>query len=376
MASDFNKEDNKIDEELGANKQNVAPVDNVQDDDLDVIDISSDVEYLLNQERTGVEVIKLERNKSTRKLNSFDLFFIRVWAVIVAAITTISASISRGFFKLFKKELPERYVNAAIAFILIIILIIIVLAPFNLTVGEQNRVDIFSNSLVPVAKLQGNDLKWGYVNRSGREVIPFRFTNAEPFYNSVAFVQQDDTTWRLIGTNGKFKGNIRIMTDSVHPDRKMFGDFNNSEKRAWFIESGKYYFMKTNGSKAFGGEFFDYAESFSEGYALVKQGNDWFFINGNGKHKSPIYREAKSFTEGLAAVQKSSGWTFVNTKFKEVTVGNYDAVTQFHDGYAWVRIGNAINLVDKKGKTILPSEFSGMKPSDKDLRELGVEVYK
>ena len=106
----------------------------------------------------------------------------------------------------------------------------------------------------------------------------------------------------------------------------------------------------------------------------MRQGSAWYFLSGSGKKKSAQYLEAKSFSEGLAAVKKDSGWTFVNTKFKEVTAGNYDAVTSFHEGYAWVRIGDTVNLIDKKGKTLLPTEFSGLKPSDEDLRELGMDI--
>ena len=384
MSLDNNNHDN-INNESSIDEAVIAPIeestvrsDGEDFDDLSVIDISSDVEYQLNQERTGMEVVKLEPNKSTRKLNAFDLFFVRVWAAIVSAITVVSSAISKGFFKLFKKELPTRYVNAFIGLLLIILLLIIVLSPFHLTMDNSGSVEIFGNSMMPVAKTDASGaLKWGYVNKSGREVIPCQFVNAEPFYHNVAFVQTDATTWRLIGTNGVFKGDLKVKTDSADPDKRVIGDFNNAEKRAWIIENGRYVFIKPNGDKAFGNITYEYAESYRYGYALVKMDRIWYFIDGKGKKHGDKhgdnYTDAKSFSEGLAAVRKSSGWTFVDTNFNEMeSINGYTAVTSFHDGYAWVRRGDAVNLIDKSGKFVLPADYNGLKPSDNDLRELGL----
>ena len=99
---------------------------------------------------------------------------------------------------------------------------------------------------------------------------------------------------------------------------------------------------------------------------------EYKFINKYGKVKSPVYKDAKSFSEGIAAVRKDSGWTFVNTSFKEIGKGAaYTAVTSFKNGYAWVRVGETVYLIDKNGKAVTPTDFVDLKPSDETLRELG-----
>ena len=347
--------------------------DNDGFDDLSVIDISSEVEYRLNQERTGIEVVKLTKSASTRAYNSFDLFFIKMWAAIVAFISYISEGISGIFSKIFKRTLPVRYVKAFISALLIILVIVIVLSPFNLQIGNRGEnVTIFNNSLIPVCRTENGVEKWGYANKSGKEIIPCKFYDAEPFYNGVAFVKTDDLSWRLIGTDGKFKGDLIVRMTDVN-EEKPVGDFNNSEKRAWIRESrDKYTFIKTNGSKAFKNIYYNYVESFSNGYAMVRVGEEYKFINKYGKVKSPVYKDAKSFSEGIAAVRKDSGWTFVNTSFKEIGKGAaYTAVTSFKNGYAWVRVGETVYLIDKNGKAVTPTDFVDLKPSDETLRELG-----
>lgn len=341
--------------------------------DLSVIDISSDVEYRLNQERTGIEVVKLTKSASTRSYNAFDLFFIKLWAAIVASISYISESISGIFYKIFKKTLPVRYVKAFISALLIILVIIIVLSPFNLQIGPGGQdVTIFNNSLIPVCRMENGVEKWGYANKSGKEIIRCQFFDAEPFYNGVAFVKTETLTWRLIGTDGKFKGDLTVRMTDVN-EEKPVGDFNNSEKRAWIRESrDKYTFIKTSGAKAFKNIYYSYVESFSDGYAMVREGSEYKFINKYGTVKSPVYKDAKSFSEGLAAVKKDSGWTFVNTSFKEIGKGtSYTAVTSFKNGYAWVRMGETVYLIDKSGKAVTPTDFVDLKPSDEVLRELG-----
>lgn len=339
------------------------------DDDFDVIDIASDVEYKLNQERTGVEVVRLEKNKSARGYNAFDLFMIKFWAAIVSVITYISQGICRIFNKIFRRELPLRYVKAGVSIIAIILLIVIILAPFNLTVGQNSNVDIFSNSLIPVARMDNGILKWGYANKKGKEVIPCQFYAADPFYNNVAFVKVDESTWRLIGTDGKFKGSLMVKTSSEN-DKKPVGDFNNKEKKAWIRETSGYTFVNTNGKYSFGDIHYDMAESFSDGYAMVQQDNDFYFIDKYGKQKSPTYFGAQSFSEGLAAVRKSSGWTFVNTSFKEVGTGSYSSVTSFKNGYAWVMSNESIFIIDRNGKPATPTGYNDMIPSDEILQEL------
>ena len=92
------------------------------------------------------------------------------------------------------------------------------------------------------------------------------------------------TNWRqLKAIEAKNKQRILAVCPDVN-EEKPVGDFNNSEKRAWIRESrDKYTFIKTNGSKAFKNIYYNYVESFSNGYAMVRVGEEYKFINKIGR---------------------------------------------------------------------------------------------
>ena len=61
---------------------------------------------------------------------------------------------------------------------------------------------------------------------------------------------------------------------------------------------------------------FDDAKVFNgEGYAAVKRGTMWGFINKDGEMIiEPMYEDARSFSNGYAAVKMNGKWGFINTQ--------------------------------------------------------------
>lgn len=111
----------------------------------------------------------------------------------------------------------------------------------------------FSEGLAPLAV----DGKFGFINNSGRLVIPAKFEQASPVRNGIAIVKQ----------NGKFGYIDRTGKILVAPQ-------------------------------------FERALPFSEGLAAVAiEQNKWGYINSSGNFViQPKYYEAKSFVDGVACV--------------------------------------------------------------------------
>ena len=64
---------------------------------------------------------------------------------------------------------------------------------------------------------------------------------------------------------------------------------------------------------------YDYAESFSGGFALVKLKGKWGFINTEGKEVIPLkYDWAMSFENGKAKVELNGEYFYINTKGERV----------------------------------------------------------
>ena len=52
---------------------------------------------------------------------------------------------------------------------------------------------------------------------------------------------------------------------------------------------------------------------FSEGYAQVKIGDQWGFIDGQGRtHIKPIFEEVRPYRHGLAWVNFQGQWAYVD----------------------------------------------------------------
>ncbi len=117
---------------------------------------------------------------------------------------------------------------------------------------------------------------WGYLDRAGNEVIPFRYTRASNFQNGLAIV------------------------------------YVNREKMG---------FIDTNGTMVIPAVY-EFARHFSEGYAAVQKNGKWGYINRKGKPITTFkYDKAESFKDGKAKVwiqeenQLFSG--YIDTKGRE-----------------------------------------------------------
>lgn len=111
--------------------------------------------------------------------------------------------------------------------------------------------------------------KWGFVDTSGKEVIPFIYDKADCFYMGYAGVSR----------NGKM-GLIDLSGKEIVP----------------FLYDNELMF-------------------FEDGMALVIKDNLYGFVDTTGKVAIPlIYEDAEDFKSGKAKVMKDGEWIFINKK--------------------------------------------------------------
>jgi hypothetical protein len=126
-----------------------------------------------------------------------------------------------------------------------------------ITSFNYERVKEFSEGLAAVER----NSKWGYVNYSGREVIPCKYGSASSFENGLAKVQ-------LYGSSSGYFGYIDKNDREIIPCKyTMVGDF-------------------------------------SDGLAVVKRDYYYGYVDMEGNEViKPIYREAEPFIDGVAKVK-------------------------------------------------------------------------
>lgn len=326
---------------------------------------------------TAISKVAVRKIKetSTATLNGFDMFFVKLWAYIVAFITALSNGINWVIKLITKRKVPDRYLKAVVSVIIVILLILLFTLPFKIEVSAGDKIDIYSEGLLPVAIKD----KWGYIDEAGNIKISAVYEEALPFMQGVAWVRtviRDDNDkvledyWCLIDKKGKPKGKDNLKFDSDVMLERPVGEFTAESNLAWVYVSGKYGYIKNNGSYAITPRFVE-AETFCNGLARVKMGSIEYYINKRGDMVGNAYDKVMTFSEGYGAVMINESWGFVDAKGNVVIDPQYDAVTQFKGGYSAVRNGLSYGIIDYKGRHIVElSRYNDLQPLSKAMKEL------
>ena len=127
------------------------------------------------------------------------------------------------------------------------------------------------DDVVLVPYRDGNG-KWGFIDKSGNEVVPCKYDDASSFSEGLAFVELD----------------------------------------------GKYGFIDKSGNEVVPCTY-DQAYSFSEGLAHVKLDGKWGFIDKSGNEVVPCkYDHANRFSEGLAFVELDGRYFYIDKNGNEI----------------------------------------------------------
>jgi hypothetical protein len=167
----------------------------------------------------------------------------------------------------------------------------------------------FSEGLAMV-KLNG---KWGFIDKTGKEIIPLKYDGAHSFSEGLVVVELNE----------------------------------------------KYGFIDTTGKEVIPLKYDD-AWSFSEGLANVKLNGKWGIIDKTGKEViPPKYDDAWSFSEGLAMVKLNAKYGFIDKTGKEVIPLKYDRAGYFSEGLVWIELNEKYGFIDTTGKEVIPPKYDG-----------------
>jgi hypothetical protein len=159
--------------------------------------------------------------------------------------------------------------------------------------------------------------KVGYMDRTGRVVIPPQFIEAHNFSEGLAGVR--------LGWGHK-----------------------------------QYGYIDTNGKVVILPRF-DYVDNFSNGLARVYLGGKWGFIDRTGKVIVPVeLHYAENFSEGLAGVWGTDKkWGYIDTTGKMVIPPRFDWGYNFAGGLAAVKLDKKWGFIDQHGNMVISPQFDG-----------------
>lgn len=193
------------------------------------------------------------------------------------------------------------------------------------------------------------DGKYGYIDYSGKTVIPCKFDHGSFFYGKYAIVQ-NESKYGVINRTGnyvvipKYKKIDRIVDPYVF----VVGENNKEGVVDVFgnqILPFEYSSVRYAGDKIFIIGIIDNSGRMRYG-----------FIHANGSIISGIELEkAYGYRMGLASVKKNGKWGFIDKKGNVVIPSKYDDSRDFEeDGMAFVKLGNLWASIDTKGNVLTP----------------------
>jgi len=193
------------------------------------------------------------------------------------------------------------------------------------------------------------DFDCGFIDKTGKEVIPLQYSSAESFSEGLAAVQGENGKWGYIDQTGK------VVIPFKYGGAEPFSEGLAAVKD----ENGKWGFIDKTGKEVVPCIYF-YVKDFSEGLAAVKDENDIYgFIDQTGKVVIPFkYGSTEPFSEGLAAVAHELRDSYIDKTGKEAMPAPYNILGSFSEGFAAVNYGGKYGYIDKTGKEVVPCQYA------------------
>ena len=201
------------------------------------------------------------------------------------------------------------------------------------------------------------DDKFGYIDKTGEEVIPLQFCGAAPFSEGFARVRYEENVDPGILYIDKTGAELTSLFYSAEPF---------SEGLAC-VQDGmmNYVFIDTTGAQVIDIEPTNYrGREFSEGLSLVYHMGPIGFMDKTGAIAIPLEGitmsiDVEDFSEGLAYIDKVGFEGFIDTTGAEVITLGEEAglVKSFSEGLAVVSLwGREWSYIDKTGEIVIQRE--------------------
>ncbi|RYY97432.1 MAG: WG repeat-containing protein [Chitinophagaceae bacterium] len=218
--------------------------------------------------------------------------------------------------------------------------------------GTYPRIEAFSEGLAAV-KVSGNLTekdtdRWGFVDRTGKLVIPGSFQHAYSFSGGFANVKQDGKRF-FIDKTGR-----AVLRPGADISYHSFGSGLCAVEDA----AGKIGFINEKGTLVIDHQFDAAPYPFHKGVAAVSKGGKYGLIDAKGAVLAPFrYQFISGFVEDIAQLVESENQRgYIDVGGKVVLEPKYSVTSDFRDGEAIIRnqSGNWLTI-NKQGVKVFDS---------------------
>lgn len=206
---------------------------------------------------------------------------------------------------------------------------------------------------------KNDELKWTWC------IKPDKYSDLYFIDNDLVAVKENNKKYVIVNT----KGDIVIPFEYSSVSR--FEDGFTLVK-----DRGNTFFINKKGENVFNKVFED-ADSFSNGLAPVKENGLWGFIDKSGNMLiKNQFDQVNSFNEGFAAVEKNNKWGLIDNLGNIVIDFQYDCIKDFHESFAAVEKDGKWGFIDKSGKISIALKYDDVGKFSEGKASVKLSNYK
>ena len=210
-------------------------------------------------------------------------------------------------------------------------------------VGEKfKQIGVFNEGLALVKNKNG----YGYINPQGQVVVPCEYSKGSGFSEGLASVKKG-------GECGYIDKEGTVVIPLIYSRCLDFEDGKaivfRGMRNAGVIDKTGSEIIEPSINGLVG---------FSDSRGLIRDASwNYYYITDEGRFYEGFYDYAQAFQNGIAVVQKNGKWGIINQNGLPVVSPKYDKIEAFKNGYAKVKINGFSGLTNLAGETIVPTNF-------------------
>jgi hypothetical protein len=219
----------------------------------------------------------------------------------------------------------------------------------KITLQDAETVKIFQGGLAAFSVIQESKVKWGFVDKEGKVIIPPQFAATGNFSGGKCAVQNEEGKWGYIDAEGKIAISYQFDEANKFVDGQAVVEFDG--KTGAIDESGKYVINPQFDGLVEDGDLY-----------LVEQGEKYGWANREGQIAiNPQFGAAFTFNgNDIAPVQIGETWGYVDTEGKIKINPQFKVAIPFVGGLATVLSGEKVGFIDMDGKYIINPQYDGI----------------
>lgn len=214
------------------------------------------------------------------------------------------------------------------------------------SLNEAERVKLYSEKLAAFSIPDSSDVKWGFVDKSGKRIINPQFSDVRSFSDGKCAVKNKDGKWGYIDKEGKMIINYQFDGASDFIDGKSVVSLDD---KVGVIDSEGKYIINPQ---------YDYAEIDGD-KLLISQESKIGWCDKEGKIIiNPQFEEANAFNKNeLTPVKSGENYGYIDKDGKFLINPQFEHAFPFINDLALVKSGKKFGIIDKKGKYVVNPQF-------------------